>query len=195
MIQGIEWIFVSAFVLVQLVGLIAIFAIQGDMWVKLVRDMNSDEKAVEIYVRLISNAKKSVTIFDDGDDSSKSVYNSEDVISAIRAQIEKYPKLKIRCLFNDKNDDIRLAQLADDEFSENVEIWYSGTPREVNETHYKIVDGGKMVHLSAHRFKEIERAFTLRTVPWFAIGTAGKIASPWLSHFERNRSLADSRRP
>lgn len=193
MIQGIEWIFVSTFILVQIVGLIAVLAVQGDMWVKLIRDMNTDEKAVEVYVRLISNAKKSVTIFDDGDNSSKSVYNSEDVISAIRAQIQKYPDLKIRCLFNNKNDEIKLAQLADNEFKKNVKIWYSEKPREENETHYKIVDGGKIVHLSAHRYKEIERAFTLRTVPWFAIGTAAKIASPWLSHFDKNILFAHAR--
>lgn len=193
MIEGVEWLIVAIFVIAFLVSLYLIVSVQGDMRLKIKSGENSDEQAAEMFIELIKRTRKSIVIHDDGDNSAKSMYNCTDVLDAIENQLRKYPHIEITCWFNDR-EDIKLLDLVDGDFTENFKIWYSEGERPDNDIHYKIIDGGRLVHLSRHRHGASEREYWLRQVDVpFAFGTRKRISREYLAHFENGIAQAKPR--
>lgn len=193
MIEGVEWLIVAIFVIAFLVSVYLIVSVQGDVRLKLEHGENTDEQATKMFIDLIESTRKSIVIHDDGDDSTKSMYNSAEVIDAIERQIKKHPNLQVKCWFNDR-EDIKLVNLADGIYAENFEIWYSEGERPDNDIHYKIVDGGRLVHLSRHEHGASEREYFLRRAEMpLAIGTRKRISREYLAHFENGIAQAKSR--
>ena len=96
-------------------------------------------------------------------------------------------------LFNDR-EELKLLELADGECRNNISIWYAGGDRPENDVHYKIVDGGRLVHLSAHAHGASERSYVLRKAePWWAARTRRRISRPYLEHFEHSLPAAERR--
>lgn len=119
-----------------------------------------------------------------------SIYNSDDVMAAFRAQIKNHD-IRVRCLFNDESPDLRLLELAR-EYPNNVEVHYmkGGRPPDPD-THYKIVDGGKLVHLSQHKHGESERMYVLRKPSASATnGSRRRISQAYRDHFDHGLKAA-----
>ena len=124
-----------------------------------------------MFLDLVKAARQSIMIHDDGNDSSESVYNNFKVIGALRDSIEMHGVI-VKCLFNDDNQQLGLLNLARD-FPDNVKIWYLDGDRPQRDIHYKIVDDGKLVHLSEHDYGSDERDYVLRKANkwWVGNGT------------------------
>lgn len=193
MIEGVEWLIVAIFAIAFLVSLYLVISVQGDMRLKIEKGENTDEQATKMFIDLIKSTRSSLVIHDDGDDSTKSMYNSSEVVDALEQQIRKHPNLQIKCWFNDR-EDIKLVDLADGSYEENFRIWYSEGERPDNDIHYKIVDGGRLVHLSRHEHGASEREYFLRRAEMpFAIGTRKRISREYLAHFENGIAQAKPR--
>ena len=95
----------------------------------------------------------------------------------------KSKDIEVHCLFND-NESTDLRDLAQsDEFKNNIKIWHLNGDRPENDVHYKIVDGGKLVHVSKHDHGDTERSYYLYEIPGWAIGTRKRVAGPYTEHF------------
>ena len=187
-VQGAEWFVLATLVCAVLACAYLALSAQPDINLPEERDENTDAQAAEMMVDLINNARRSLVIHDDGNNSPASVYNNDDVINALRARIERRPRLTVECLFND-HDDLKLLDLARD--TGRIAIWYADGTRPDNDLHYKIVDGGKLVHLSSHAHGASERGYVLRKAePWWAFATRRRISAQYRRHFARARAHA-----
>lgn len=193
MVQGAEWVVVAIFVAASLAGLFLVVSAQGDMNLREETGENDDDQAAAMLIDLINRARNSLVIHDDGNAAAESVYNNDRVVAAMRERIRQRPRLKVQCLFNDR-EDLKLLELADGESKRNISIWYAGGERPPNDVHYKIVDGGRLVHLSAHEHGASERSYVLRKAePWWAARTRRRISKSYLDHFEHSLPSAERR--
>lgn len=187
MIQGAEWGVVFILVAGFLTSMFLIISVQGDIRLREEVGENTDDHAVEMFIRLVNNTRRQIVIHDDGDDFEKSIYNDDNVIAALREQIQRH-NIKVRCLFNFKDQPLKLLELArSSEFKKHIEIWHPKDGRQEPDIHYKIVDGGKLVHLSNHAPGAKERGFRLRkALRWWEFKTRHRISKRWQDHFDRH---------
>ena len=188
-IAGAEWFVLVIFLGGLLWSAYLVVSVQGDMLVDdTVRGLNNDAQAAEMFLDLIRKTRRSIVIHDDGNDSQESVYNNDRVMAAFRDGIQKHG-IQVRCLFNDA-EPIKLLDLAR-EFPDNVSIWYVEGDRPTPDIHYKVVDGGRLVHLSEHQHRVSERGFVLRDGKWATSGTRRRISRAYREHFDY--SLRDAK--
>ncbi len=184
MIEGAEWVVVTIFMVAFLVGTYLVLSVQGDMRVQDESGNNDDDRAAEIFVNLIKDTRRRIVIHDDGNHSPESVYNNDQVMIAIQEGIRQRG-IEVHCLFNDKDQPLKLLDLArSEEGRGHILVWYAKGERPLQDIHYKIVDGGKLVHLSLHEHRASERGFVLRKAPRWAIGTRRRISRSYLDHFQ-----------
>ena len=188
MIQGAEWGVIVIYLAGLLTSMFLIISVQGDMRPEEV-GVNSDDHAKDTFIRMVNETNSLMVIHDDGNDFEDSIYNNEEVISALRDRLRKKRKARVKCLFNFPNQSLKFLELARlDEFRERIEIWYRAGGRPCKDIHYKIVDGGKMVYLSEHKAEaNAERHYRLRKAPWpWEFMTRRRIGEQWLNRFDRD---------
>lgn len=185
MIQGAEWIVVAILVAGFLTSVYLIASVQGDLRMREESGLNTDEQATTMFIRLLNQTRRRIDIHDDGNDFAGSMYNSPKVIGALRERIQER-SIKVRCLFNDADQPLELLNLArTDEFGSHIEVWYLRGGRQEPDTHYKIVDGGRLVHLSRHARGAGERGYRLRkALRWWEFHTRYRISKQYRDHFE-----------
>ena len=189
MIAGFEWVILAVFVTVTLACIYFMASIQGDLIDDTKKGVNSDEEAASMFLSLVTQTRREIVIHDDGDDTDVSIYNSDQVLAALGARIKEHD-IQVRCLFNDEEPGLKLLQLAQ-EHPQNVHVWYMKGARPDPDTHYKIVDGGRLVHLSQHAHGESERMYVLRKPPAFATkGTRRRISQAYMETFEHGLKAA-----
>ena len=190
-IEGAEWIGVAIMAAVVFVGIIMVVSAHGDMRVETLYANNNDDDAADVMIDLIRQSNWLLLIHDDGNNSPSSVYNNARVVGAMRERMIKRPLLRVHCLFSYKNQPLALLDLTV-RFGRRMKVWY--TPdRPQGDIHYKIVDAGKLVHLSIHKPEADERRYSLRTPPRWAIGTRFRISSKYRAHFRENsRPVAEA---
>ena len=185
MIQGAEWIVVAILVAGFLTSVYLIASVQGDLRMREESGLNTDEQATTMFIGLLNQTRRRIDIHDDGNDFAGSMYNSPEVIGALRERIQER-NIKVRCLFNDADQPLELLNLArTDEFGSHIEVWYLRGGRQEPDTHYKIVDGGRLVHLSRHARGAGERGYRLRkALRWWEFHTRYRISKQYRDHFE-----------
>lgn len=185
MIQGAEWIVVAILVAGFLTSAYLIASVQGDLRMREESGLNADEQATTMFIGLLNQTRRRIDIHDDGNDFAGSMYNSPEVIGALRERIQER-NIKVRCLFNDADQPLELLNLArTDEFGSHIEVWYLRGGRQEPDTHYKIVDGGRLVHLSRHARGAGERGYRLRkALRWWEFHTRYRISKQYRDHFE-----------
>ena len=193
MIEGVEWFIVILTGITFVYTFYLVLSVQGDLHLAVTHNSNNDAQAAQVFIDLVNKARKSIVIHDDGNDSSESIYNNDDVLNAIRERVKGQPNLEIKFWFNDVAE-LKLLKLADEDCKSNISMWYSKGDRPVNENHYKIVDSGRIVHTSTHKHLESEREFELKevTIP-FAYGTRKRISNRHLIDFKSGISDATLR--
>ena len=187
MIQGAEWIVVAILAVGFLISVYLIASVQGDLRMREISGRNTDEQATEMFIELLNQTRRRIDIHDDGNDFSGSVYNSTRVIDVLRERIQKH-NIKVRCLFNDADQPLELLNLANKkEIGSHIEIWYLKGGRQEPDPHYKIVDGGRLVHLSMHDHGASERGYRLRkALGWWEFSTRYRISKEYRDHFEHS---------
>ena len=189
-IEGPEWIAVAIYVVGLVTGAYLVVTAQGDRRIAELSADNSDEQAADIMVEMIGQTRRELLIHDDGNNSPRSVYNNERVLEAMRQRLQECPRMRIRCLFND-NEPLKLHDLAQsDDGRGRIEVWQAQGPRPLDDTHYKIVDRGRMLHLSFHAHGAVERKYLIRKPPGWALPTRRRISKARREHFESGVSEA-----
>ena len=188
-VDGVEWLGVAIYALGLIVFAFLILSAQGDRNVREERGENDNEQAAEMMIHMLRQARRSVTIHDDGNSSRRSIYNRPDVIAAFKDAVKR--GVRVRCLFNDKDEPLLLLTLArSKECGQRIEIWYARGPRPKQDIHYKIIDDGKLLHLSRHRHGVDERGFVLRRPPPWAVPTHFRVSKPYRVHFKHGLATA-----
>ena len=149
------------------------------------KGVNTNEQATSMFVELLNEAEKSIDIHDDGNSFHESVYNNDDVVSAMERCLSR--GITIRCLFNDADQPLKILNLhRSEEYGQRLHVWYVSGGRKEPDTHYKIVDNGRLVHLSNHAHGDSEREYELRkAVRWWERPTRRRISRRYRNHFER----------
>ena len=184
-IQGAEWVVLAILVAGFLISMYLIVSVQGDLRLREESGLNTDEQASAMFIGLLNQTRRQIDIHDDGNDFEGSMYNNPKVIAALQERIRKH-NIRVRCLFNDAGQPLRLLELArSEEFRSHVKIWYLNGGRQEPDTHYKIVDGGRLVHLSRHKHGASERGYRLRKASrWWEFHTRHRISKQYRDHFE-----------
>lgn len=153
---------------------------------------NDDEAAAQMFIRILRMAKGTLVIHDDGDRGSRSIYEDDNVVQAVRRQLETHPKLQIRCLFNDKAD-LKLVREIEAAYPDpgRFAVYYLNSPRPVGDVHYKIADGGVIGHLSSHEHGQPERNFKLLDCSAAKPRTRKRAFGKYLEQFDRDVQAAE----
>lgn len=114
---------------------------------------NSNEAAARIFLELLGEAKTELVMYDDGDPHEGSLYQSQEVVQAIKDKIRENPKFQVDCVLNTRTG----ATLFETELAleqQNVRI----RERRANPSrvHYKIIDAQK-AYVSCHQLGEMAR--------------------------------------
>ena len=120
---------------------------------------NDDDAAARMFIDLFERAQSTLIIYDDGNKMDGTIYDSPQVIAAVRKHLENNKDLSVRCLFNDR-DDLGLVQAMRAEYPDRFKVWYRVGNRPAD-VHYKIVDDGAVGHISWHDHGQRERQFKL----------------------------------
>ena len=118
---------------------------------------NDDDLASTHFIELLNEAKKSMDVYDDGNDMDGSIYKNSEVIDAAVSKMKHYPDFKLTCYFH-FDDDLPFTQALAE--YPNAKIVTGGTrTRSESDVHYKIIDGGRKAHVSQHQVGAKERGY------------------------------------
>lgn len=183
----LDWMVLGIFLAGFAISFCVVMSVQGDLLADDTKKIvNDNAHATSIFLGLVNQTRKSIIIHDDGNNSPGSVYNNEEVMESLRSRIRKHG-IQIRCLFNDADEPLALLDLVR-EFPDNVDIWYLEGDRPEPDIHYKIVDGGKLVHLSKHAHGSDERVYVLRDANrwWVTKGARSRISKAFRTQFDHD---------
>ena len=114
---------------------------------------NSNESAVQEYLGLLDEAQTEIVMYDDGDTTEGSLYQSRAVVDAIQAKIEENPTFKVKCVLNNQRGET-LFERELENLAPQVNI--RGRRENPTRVHYKIIDRRK-AYVSRHPSGESAR--------------------------------------
>ena len=118
---------------------------------------NDDDLAATHFIELLNEAKKSMDVYDDGNDMDGSIYKNSNVIRAAMSKMEQHPDFKLTCYFHFDGNLPFTQKLVE---YPNVKIVTGGArTRSDSDVHYKIIDGGRKAHVSQHQVGAKERSY------------------------------------
>ena len=117
---------------------------------------NDDRTAKTHFIKLLGEAKSSMIVYDDGNVMSGSVYESQEVIEAVRCKIESDHEFQLLCLFNCYEPKLMFRRELADLPSVQIRTRAEG---DGGGTHYKIIDDGLKGYLSKHEFGKDSRLY------------------------------------
>lgn len=142
--------------------------------------------AVENFVCMLKEARESMIVYDDGDNTEGSLYNDPQVINAVHNKLQAKPEFVLQCLFNRDNDHLFKKELAG---TPSVTIRTRSSSVPAHEIHYKIIDDGQKAYLSRHRLGSSERRFKIvdctEVSPRHRERVADVVLGRYKNHFER----------
>lgn len=150
---------------------------------------NDDQAAAQMFIHVLTKARETLVIHDDGDEREGSIYENDEVVQAVRHRLENCEELEIRCLFNDKAD-LRLVREIGAKHPDRFTVYYLRGARPVGDVHYKIADGGVIGHLSLHGHRQPERNFKLLDCSVARPSTRKRVFGKYLDQFERDAKAA-----
>ena len=120
--------------------------------------VNDDDSVVTNFIELLSEARISMVVYDDGNDMDGSLYNDPRVIDAVRSKLREHPDFKLQCLFN-CDDDVKFREELAHE--QRVDIRTRIDSGDQGEIHYKMIDGGVKAYLSLHALGSRDRIYKI----------------------------------
>lgn len=167
--QQIAWAVLVLFCLLVLFWFYRKYRELSQMWalgdelraVESYRSTNSDEDVACMMISLIRFAQDEIEVFDDGNQMEGTVYNNSDVVNELKRKLRDTPRFKARFFFNADDDLLLRRELAG---HDRVEIFTHAKgaqpdSRPQDQTHYKIIDNGRIAYLSRHAYGAGERKF------------------------------------
>ena len=144
---------------------------------------NDDTAAATTFTDILRRAQETLIIHDDGDKAEGTVYDNTDVIDAVRRQLADNQALRIRCLFNDR-EDLDLVRQMRSEYPGRFDVRYRAGARPPGDIHYKIADDGTIGHLSSHEHGQRERKFKLLDCSNAKERTRKRVFGKYIDQFE-----------
>ena len=132
------------------------------------------------FIRLVDAAERTMIVRDDGSKVEDSIYDDPNVMGAPRRNLDRNPRLRVYCLFNDDEPDLLLRGMAREHPRLEVRV-RKDQPQSgegVIRSHYKVIDNGLQAYLSWHAHGE--RESVCRTVD------CSMVAKPFRSLVARN---------
>ena len=120
--------------------------------------VNDDDSVVTNFIELLSEARTSMVVYDDGNDMEGSLYNDPRVIDAVRSKLRAHPDFQLQCLFNCDHDVKFRKELAHEQGVDIRTRLDAGDPGKI---HYKMIDGGVKAYLSLHALGSRKRKFKI----------------------------------
>ena len=120
--------------------------------------VNDDDSVVNYFIELLTEARTSMVVYDDGNNMDGSLYNDDRVIDAVRSKLRANPDFELRCLFN-CDDDVEFRKVLANE--QQVEIRTHSDADSKSKIHYKIIDEGEKAYLSLHELGATERKYRI----------------------------------
>lgn len=145
--------------------------------------LNDDDTAATTFTDILRTAKRTLVIHDDGNKMAGTVYDDADVVEAVRRQLADNQALRIRCLFNDR-EDLDLVRQMRSEYPDRFQVRYRKGPRPPGDIHYKIADDGAFGHLSSHGHGQPEGRFKLLDCSGAKPRTRKRAFGKYLDQFE-----------
>ena len=119
--------------------------------------INDDDRAVGSFKELLAQAHSNMMIYDDGNKMKGSIYMNKEVVHAIEEKLRDMPDFTMRCYFNHDENDTLFRKAFNDH--DRVDIRTRSDEDRPDDTHYKIIDGGRMAYLSRHEHGSSKRKF------------------------------------
>ena len=121
-------------------------------------DSNDDDRAIVRFTELLEQAHSKMTVYDDGNKMDGSIYMNEEVVDAVKKKLDNELGFTMHCYFNYDENDTLFRQTFDDHDRVDIRTRPNEDARP-NDTHYKIIDDGRMAYLSRHDDGSSEREF------------------------------------
>ena len=122
---------------------------------KIVNGVNSDNFTIKTFVALVGEASGLMRVCDDGNKMEGSIYESDQVVEAVKRQLVADPTFCMHCLFF-SNDDTLFRR----SFKNENRIIFRIAPTR-RSMHYKIINDGRKGYVSTHGEGEVERSYTI----------------------------------
>ena len=106
---------------------------------------NNNEAAEQIFLELLDEAETEIVMYDAGDDDDGSLYQSQEVVQAIRDKLHENAEFKVDCVLNNRAG----ATLFETELAQEPNVKIRERRDNPSRVHYKIIDGRK-AHVSCH---------------------------------------------
>ena len=153
------------------------------------REGNDDEIAIGSVLILLSRAKEQIELYDDGNKIDSSLYDDDDFIKKIKSKLEENKNFSVQCMFN-YDEDLRFKEAFKND--PRVSIFVRRSQERPQDTHYKIIDGGRMAYLSEHVAGSDKRAY--RVVDCSKVGKARLEKIDRLLFHDYRQDLSDFKR-
>lgn len=102
------------------------------------RERNSNEVALDCFLRVVNAAENRLIVHDDGDNAADTPYNDERLLDVLAQRLKTCHRLEVKVLFNVKDENLRIVQMAND-YDHRLQIRYKDG-RPAGDIHYKIAD-------------------------------------------------------
>ncbi len=119
---------------------------------------NDDDIAVGRFTDLLEKACSNMMVYDDGNKMEGSVYMQREFVDAVKKKLRDVPDFTMRCYFNYDENDTLFREAFDGHDRVDIRTRPNEDARP-NDTHYKIIDDGRMAYLSQHGDGSSEREF------------------------------------
>ena len=107
---------------------------------------NDNESAEQWFLDLLRQAKTEIVMYDDGDTSEGSLYQSETVVEAIRWKLAQNPEFRLSCVLNRCDG----ATLFEEKLTQHDQVVIRARRTNPSRIHYKIIDN-RLAYVSCHR--------------------------------------------
>lgn len=102
------------------------------------RERNSNEMALDYFVKVVNAAENRLIVHDDGDNVADTPYNDKRLLDVLAQRLETCHLLEVKVLFNVKDENLRIVQMAHN-YNHRLQIRYKDE-RPTGDIHYKIAD-------------------------------------------------------
>lgn len=131
----------------------------GRMGVRRLTGLNDADTSKRYFLLLLSQARHTMIVYDDGDKVQDSVYYDDKVLQAIDQKLREDSDFRMQCLFN-----CPVPQPLHERFEgqKRIDARTTGTgDKGPRDTHLKIIDDGRMAYLTRHEFGSPTRPYEL----------------------------------
>ncbi len=162
------------------------------MGARRITGLNDGDIAKRYFLLLLGQAKRTMVVYDDGNEVQDSFYSDQEVLNAIDTKLRENPRFVMKCLFNCPVPYSLNTKFAS-ETRVNLRTTGLGKDRP-RDTHMKVIDNGRMAYFTQHDFgstvRQYELVDCLTVKPWALNGVVKRELGDCLKLFEQRFSQA-----